>query len=74
MNTQFVLRRNKMDSAGRCPVVFNAYFGGLRLRHSTGEMCKPSEWNEDKQRFRSSYPLAEEANLYLSRLMTDALA
>ncbi|MCA8831942.1 site-specific integrase [Hymenobacter pini] len=74
MNTQFILRKDKQDSAGRCPVHLIAYFNGVRLKYATGEKCKPAEWNADKQKFRSAYPLAEEANLYLARLTTDALA
>ena len=74
MHTHFLLREDKKDSAGRCPVHFIAYFNSLRLKYATGEKCKPTEWNADKQKFRSAYPLAEEANLYLARLTTDALA
>lgn len=74
MNTQFILRSDKKNSAGRCPVLLIAYFGGLRLRFATGEMCKPAEWNKERQRFRSTYPMVETANLYLTRLSTDALA
>lgn len=74
MNTQFVLRKDKKDSAGRCPVHFIAYFNSLRLKYATGEKCKPTEWNANKQQFRSAYPLAEEANNYLARLTSDALA
>ena len=74
MTTKFVLRVQKMDAAGRCPVYLMAYFDGLRLVHSTGEKCKPSDWNADRQKFRASYPLAEEANILLTRLTAEALA
>lgn len=73
MTTNFVLRVQKMDAAGRCPVYLMAYFDGLRLVHSTGEKCKPSDWNADRQKFRTAYPLAEEANQLLARLGADAL-
>ena len=73
MNTQFILRIDKKNSQGRCPVLLIAYFDGLRLRFATGELCKPAEWNADKQKFRSAYPLAKVANLYLDRLTSDAL-
>ena len=43
MNTQFILRKDKKDSAGRCPVHFIAYFNSLRLKYATGEKCKPTE-------------------------------
>ncbi|MBJ6107728.1 tyrosine-type recombinase/integrase [Hymenobacter sp. BT523] len=74
MTTKFVLRVQKMDAAGRCPVYLMAYFDGLRLVHSTGEKCKPADWNADRQKFRASYPLAEEANMLLTRLTAEALA
>ncbi|MDJ0367314.1 site-specific integrase [Hymenobacter sp. H14-R3] len=65
MTTQFVLRTDKKDSSGRCPVHLIAYFDGLRLKCATGEKCKPAEWNESRQRFRSSFTGAEEANDFL---------
>ncbi|GAA3967231.1 tyrosine-type recombinase/integrase [Hymenobacter antarcticus] len=68
MVTQFVLRSDKKDSTGRCPVHLVVYFDGARLKCATGEKCKPADWNADKQKFRASYPLAEEAN-YLLKLM-----
>jgi integrase/recombinase XerD len=74
MVTQFVLRTDKKDSAGRCPVHLVVYFDGARLKCATGEKCKPADWNADKQKFRASYPLAEEANDLLQRLAADVLA
>ncbi|WP_345073931.1 tyrosine-type recombinase/integrase [Hymenobacter fastidiosus] len=65
MTTQFVLRTDKKDGAGRCPVHLIAYFDGLRLKCATGEKCKPSEWNEGRQRFRGSFTGAEKANNFL---------
>ena len=74
MVTQFVLRKQKKNAAGECPVQLIVYFDGARLSCSTGEKCKPADWNADWQQFRKSYPLAEEANLMLKRLAADALA
>ena len=74
MVTQFILRTDKKDSAGRCPVHLVVCFDGARLKCATGEICKPGGWNPDRQKFRASYPLAEEANLLLARLATDTLA
>ena len=74
MVTQFILRTDKKDSAGRCPVHLVVYFDGARLKCATGEKCKPADWNADRQKFRASYPLVEEANLLLARLATDTLA
>ncbi len=65
MTTQFVLRTDKKDSSGRCPVHLIAYFDGLRLKCATGEKCKPSEWNEARQQFRAGFTGAEEANDFL---------
>ena len=73
MVTQFVLRNDKKDAAGCCPVHLVVYFDGARLKCATGEKCKPADWNADRQQFRRSYPLAEEANLMLKRLAADAL-
>ena len=73
MVTQFVLRTDKKDSAGRCPVHLVVYFDGTRLKSATGEKCKPADWNVDRQQFRRSYPLAEEANQLLARLTADVL-
>ncbi|UOQ81018.1 site-specific integrase [Hymenobacter sp. 5414T-23] len=74
MVTQFVLRSDKKDKAGRCPVHLVVYFDGARLKCATGEKCRPADWNADKQKFRASYPLAEEANDLLARLTSDTLA
>jgi integrase/recombinase XerD len=74
MVTQFVLRTDKKDKAGKCPVHLVVYFDGARLKCATGEKCKPTDWNSDRQKFRASYPLAEEANLLLVRLAADTLA
>ena len=49
-------------------------FNGARLKCATGEKCKPGDWNSNRQKFRASYPLAEEANALLARLAMDALA
>lgn len=74
MVTQFVLRTDKQDKAGRCPVYLIVYFDGARLKCATGEKCKPSDWNADRQQFRRSYPLAEEANQLLARRAADVLS
>lgn len=73
MVTQFVLRKQKQNKAGECPVQLIVYFDGARLACATGEKCKPSDWNEDRQQFRRSYPLAEEANDLLKRMAADVL-
>ncbi|WP_310398116.1 site-specific integrase [Hymenobacter sp.] len=65
MTTQFILRTDLMNKAGRCPVQLVAYFDGLRLKCATGEKCKPSEWNANRQRFRGTFTGAEEANDFL---------
>jgi hypothetical protein len=59
MVTQFVLRKQKQIKAEECPVYLIVYFDGARLACSTGEKCRPADWNEDRQQFRKSYPLAE---------------
>ena len=69
-----MLRSDKKDSAGRCPVHLVVYFNGARLKCATGEKCKPADRNADQQRFRRSYPLAEEANELLSRMAAEVLA
>ncbi|WP_239691922.1 Arm DNA-binding domain-containing protein, partial [Hymenobacter coccineus] len=74
MVAQFVLRTDKKDKAGRCPVHLVVYFDGVRLKCATGEKCKPGDWNADRQKFRASYLLAEEANMLLARLAADTLA
>jgi len=74
MVTQFVLRTDKKDTAGRCPVQLLVYFEGARLKCATGEKCRPADWNADRQQFRRSYPLAEEANQLLARLTANVLA
>lgn len=74
MVTQFVLRTDKQDKAGRCPVYLIVYFDGARLKCATGEKCKAADWNADRQQFRRSYPLAEEANQLLARMAADVLS
>ena len=73
MVTQFVLRSDKKDKDGRCPVHLLVYFDGVRLKCATGEKCKPADWNADRQKFRASYPLPDEANELLARLAADTL-
>jgi integrase/recombinase XerD len=74
MVTQFILRTDKQDKAGRCPVHLICYFDGARLKCATGEKCKLADWNTDRQQFRRSYPLAEEANQLLARMAADVLS
>ncbi|RTQ52287.1 hypothetical protein EJV47_04495 [Hymenobacter gummosus] len=74
MVIQFILRTDKKDKAGRCPVHLVVYFDGLRLKAATGEKCKPAEWNADRQQFRGSYTLAEEANDLLRLMAGNVLA
>ena len=74
MVTQFVLRTDKKDSVGRCPVHLVVNFDGVRLKCATGEKCKPADWNATRQEFRKSYPLPDDANALLARLTNDALA
>lgn len=65
MTTQFILRTDLVNKSGRCPVQLVAYFDGLRLKCATGETCKPSEWNANRQRFRGTFTGADEANEFL---------
>ncbi|MBD2768482.1 tyrosine-type recombinase/integrase [Hymenobacter sp. BT664] len=74
MVTQFVLRKQKKNAAGECPVQMIVYFDGARLACSIGEKCKVTDWNADRQQFRRSYPLAEDANRLLARLTADVLS
>ena len=74
MVTQFVLRKQKKNAAGECPVHLIVYFDGARLTCATGEKCKSADWNVDRQQFRRSYPLAEEANQLLARLVAEVLS
>lgn len=68
MNIQFDRRTDRPDAAGRCAIHLRAYFNGQRLRYATSERCLATEWNEDKERFRRSFPGYQEANLYLEQL------
>jgi len=74
MVTQFVLRNDRKDNAGKHPVHLAVYFDGACLKCATGEKCKPADWNADRQKFGASYPLAEEANLLLVWMAADTLA
>ncbi len=65
MVTQFVLRTDKKDKAGLCPVHLIVYFDGARLKCAIGDKCKPADWNADRQQFRRSFRMAEEANQHL---------
>ncbi|WP_019948787.1 tyrosine-type recombinase/integrase [Hymenobacter aerophilus] len=73
MVTQFTLRKQKQNKAGECPVYLMVYFDGARLACSTGEKCRPADWNEDRQQFRRSYPFTNEANDLLARMAADVL-
>ena len=74
MVTQFVLRTDKKDKAGRCPVHLVVYFDGARLKCATGEKCRPADWNAERQQFRRSYPLPDEANDLLTLMAGSVLA
>lgn len=56
MVTQFVLRTDKKDKAGRCLVYLAGYFYGVRLKYATGEKRPPAGC----QQFRRSYPFDKE--------------
>ena len=74
MVAQFVLRKQKKNATRECPVHLIIYFDGARLSCSTGEKCKLADWNIDRQQFRRSYMMAEQANQLLARLTVDVLA
>lgn len=73
MVTQFVFRADKQGKVGRCSVYLIVYFDGARFKCATGEKCKTVDWNADRQQFRRSYPLAEEANQLLTRMAADVV-
>lgn len=49
MTIKYVLRNEKKDSLGRCPVQLVVFYDGPRLRYATGMKCKPGDWNADRQ-------------------------
>ena len=68
-----MLRKQKKNAAGECPVHLIVYFDGARLTCATGEKSKPLDWNADRQQFRRSYPLADEANGLLELMKINVL-
>ncbi len=66
MVTQFVLRQQKKNAAGLCPVYLYVYLDGARLACATGEKCKPADWNAERQQFRRSFFGYDDANQYLT--------
>ncbi len=72
MTTQFVLRTDKAEASGYCPIHLLAYFDGIRFKCASGEKCRPADWNKDKQQFRRSFPGFQEANDCLSAMAEKA--
>lgn len=64
----FKLKAAKIDKSGRAPVFLEFNFEAQTLVYSTGEKCFPSEWDDERQKFRRSMQGYQEANEYLEVL------
>jgi integrase len=55
MRAKFYLIKKLVDSEGAAPIYINIHHRSHRLRYYTGERIKPDDWNNEKQRAKSSY-------------------
>jgi integrase len=55
MRARFYLIKKLVDSEGAAPIYISIHHRSHRIRFYTGERIKPSDWNGDKQRAKSSY-------------------
>ncbi|RYC70011.1 site-specific integrase [Spirosoma sordidisoli] len=64
----FKQKISKQDRSGFAPIFLEFNHNGGTLVLSTGEKCKPSDWNQETQKFRRSMPGYQQANESLERL------
>ncbi|MGF7215992.1 hypothetical protein GGR92_002157 [Spirosoma lacussanchae] len=64
----FKQKISKQDRSGFAPIFLEFNHNGSTLVLSTGEKCKPSDWNQEAQKFRRSMPGYQQANESLERL------
>jgi integrase/recombinase XerD len=68
MNICFERRADRPDTHGRYIIRLVATFDKQRLRLSTGEKCRASEWNDKSGWFRKSFPDLDNATIRLNGL------
>jgi integrase/recombinase XerD len=61
-------KASKLDKSGRAPIFLEFNHDAQTLVYATGEKCKLSEWDADKQKFRRSMAGYQQANEGLSVL------
>ncbi|OIN61201.1 Arm DNA-binding domain-containing protein [Arsenicibacter rosenii] len=64
----FRQKLSKTDKSGKAPIFLEFYHNAQTLVLATGEKCKPSEWDPEKQKFRRTMAGYQEANDYLNQL------
>ncbi len=72
MRASLVLRLEKPDRDGLCPVELVVHSGGKRTRISTRVRVKPSQWDAKRRRIRDAHEKAHELNRRLAAIEAKA--
>lgn len=68
MNIQFKLRLDKIDADGKAPVFLQFLYKDYKFVYFTKEKCNPKQWDEEKKKFKRSFPGYQDANAHLESL------
>ena len=69
---RLVQRKHKKNKQGESPIYLRITQDRKSNYISTGVVVFPKQWNDEKERVRSSHPIADALNQRLSRLKIDA--
>lgn len=70
----FVLRKNKTNNQGFCPLVFRITFNSKRREFNTGFYVPESDWNAKLQIVTSKTTYSKNINTHLNKMYRDLLA
>ncbi|MCC5940172.1 MAG: site-specific integrase [Balneolaceae bacterium] len=65
VHTSFILRKNKINKAGKCPIYLRITVDNRRKEVTTKKYIEPSKWNVDKQQVKGNTPTSNAINRVL---------
>lgn len=71
-SVKFILRLDKKDALGECPLFIRVIKNRKTKFISAGLKVKPTQWDEEKQRVKKNYPNSARTNAFLAQKIADA--
>lgn len=73
VKVSFLIRNNKQNRSGSCPIYLRITVNGKRSEISTKKYIEPAKWSSVAQKVRGSSPTANALNSYLEQLSRKVL-